>query len=94
VRRRSAGSLDAASPAALAPWALAGLDAEPAVALGRLRTATTTAWHEGHHGLIPLLLHRTARIAAEAGEPEIAAEAHAGSGAWRIPDRSAALSPH
>lgn len=76
--RRLAGRLDAASPAALASWALAGLDAEPAVALGRLRTATTAAWHEGHHGLIPLLLHRTARIAAEAGEPEIAAEAHAG----------------
>ncbi|GAB2844418.1 hypothetical protein GCM10027176_55150 [Actinoallomurus bryophytorum] len=70
--------LTAAAPKALAAWALAGLDAEPAVALARLRTATDAAWRDGHQGLIPLLLHRMARIAVDAGEPETAAEAHAG----------------
>jgi DNA-binding CsgD family transcriptional regulator len=75
--RRLAGPLGGAAPAAFAAWALAGLDPEPAVALVRLRTATDAAWRDGRRGLIPLLLHRTAEIAAGAGRPEIAARAHA-----------------
>jgi DNA-binding CsgD family transcriptional regulator len=72
-----AGRLAAAAPTALAAWALAGLDPEPSTALARLRHATETAVRDGHRGLLPLLLHRTARIATEAGSPETAAEAHA-----------------
>jgi DNA-binding CsgD family transcriptional regulator len=75
--RRVAGRLGAAAPAALGAWALAGLDDEPAAALARLRTATAVARNDGHHGLLPLLLHRTAKIAFAAGEPETVAEAHA-----------------
>jgi DNA-binding CsgD family transcriptional regulator len=75
--RLVADRLSIAAPRALAAWALAGLDTEPAVALTRLRTATEAAWRDGHQGLIPLLLHRMARIAVDAGEPETAAEAHA-----------------
>jgi DNA-binding CsgD family transcriptional regulator len=72
-----AARLATATPTALAAWALAGLDTDPAVALTRLRTATETAWRDGHRGVIPLLLHRTARIAAHAGDRETAARAHA-----------------
>lgn len=76
--RRVAERLDAVSPAALGAWALAGLDGEPAVALARLRTATAAASRDGHQGLLPLLLHRTAKIAFAADEPSTVAEAHAG----------------
>jgi hypothetical protein len=76
--RRVAGRLGAASPAALGAWALAGLDHEPAAAPARLRTATAVAWRDGHQGLLPLSLHRTAKIAFDADEPETVAEAHAG----------------
>jgi DNA-binding CsgD family transcriptional regulator len=75
--RPVAARLTVAAPRALAAWALAGLDPEPAVALPRLRAATEAAWRDGHEGLIPLLLHRMARIAVDAGEPETVAEAHA-----------------
>jgi len=76
--RRVAGRLGGASPAALGAWALAGLDGEPATALARLRTATASAGRDGHQGLVPLLLHRTAKIAFDAGEAEAVAEAYAG----------------
>lgn len=76
--RRIAGALDGAAPVALAAWALAGLDREPAVALNRLRTATAAAWRDGHQGVVPLLLHRTAKIAFSAGATGTVAEAHAG----------------
>jgi DNA-binding CsgD family transcriptional regulator len=78
--RELSARLDAASPAALAAWALAGLKDEPATALTLLRTATAAAWREGHRGLLPLLLHRTAKIAFAADEPERVAEAQAGFG--------------
>ena len=74
--RALAGALDGAVPGGLAAWALAGLE-EPAAALARLRTATVEARRDGHRGLLPLLLHRTARIAVAEDEPRIAAEAHA-----------------
>jgi DNA-binding CsgD family transcriptional regulator len=76
--RRVADRLAAASPAALSAWALAGLEREPAAALTRLRTATAAAFRDGHEGLVPLLLHRTAKIAFAADEPEAVAWARTG----------------
>ncbi|MFF5207869.1 LuxR C-terminal-related transcriptional regulator [Streptosporangium sp. NPDC000396] len=64
-----------------AAWALAGLDAfagDHGRALDRLTTARRAATREARPGLLPLLLHRTAALACDAGEHAVAREAWAG----------------
>jgi DNA-binding CsgD family transcriptional regulator len=55
-------------PSALTAWAVSGVDPEPSHALARLRAAVPAAWTNGHVGMLPLVLYRTADHAFRAGD--------------------------
>jgi DNA-binding NarL/FixJ family response regulator len=74
------GRLEAALPAEMSAWALAGLDADQghhAAALRRLADARDAGERSVNKAALPLVLHRVAEIAFSCGNREVTAQAAA-----------------
>jgi DNA-binding NarL/FixJ family response regulator len=74
------GRLEAALPAEMSAWALAGLDADRghhAAALRRLADARDAGDRSVNKAALPLVLHRVAEIAFSRGDREVTAQAAA-----------------